>query len=245
MIESSPHTRLNAARVSAHEGRYEEALREFVWFHEHALKEQPSLCAVRLSFALGYWMDLAKVYPKARLALEEIRDRKAAVLQVGVGGVRLFRDLVAINENLKCEEKTYALFAELVRLCPALANRCAADALRSVVRAGDFELARRFLPDPETEVRMLSKFLNDLVHRRRQLRYTSAPRIKAHIHIHATKIKEFLAVLEGCGEKAEATRIRSLACTLIRATTIREAVRAALAPNSRPWYEQGTTRSRG
>lgn len=245
MTESPALARLDAARLAAREGRYEEALREFVWFHEHVLKEEPSLCAVRLSFALGYWMDLAELYPRARLVLEEIRDRKTAVLLVSVGGPRLFHDVVSINENLKCEEKTHALFKELVRLYPALAKRCAPHALRATVHVGDFELARRFLPDPQREIRSLSKCLNDRIQRRRQLRYTSAPSIKVHIQITAAGIKEILAVLDGCGEKAEAARIKALACALIRATTIREAVRAALAPHARPWYEPGSPRRLG
>lgn len=239
MIESSAHARLNAARMSTLEGRYEEALREFVWFHEQALKEQPALYGVRLSFALGYWIDLAEVYPPARTALEAIRDRKTGVLRVGVGSAPLFADVAAINEYLKCEEETYVLFSELARLHPALAQRCAKSALSAIVKAGDFALARRFSPDPEDEVRALSKYLNDEINRRRQSRYTSAPRIKTQIHINAARIKEILAVLDGCGEKAESARLKSLACTLIRATTIREAVRAALVPNARPWFEKG------
>jgi hypothetical protein len=244
MTESPALARLDAGRTSTRAGKYEEALREFVWFHEHALAEEPSLRAVRLSFALSDWMNLAEVYPRALLVLEEIRDRKTAVLRVSAGGSELFHDVASINERLECEEKTHALFTELVRLYPTLAKRCAAYALRSVIKVGDFQLAYRFLPAPESEVRFWSAYLNRQIRRRRQSSYTPAPRIKADIDIYATKIKQIMAVLDGCGQKAEAARIKSLACALIQATTIREAVRAALAPNARPWYERGTPRAR-
>jgi hypothetical protein len=85
-----PRARLSAGQVAASEGRYEEALREYVWFHDHALEHRQSLYGVRLSFALSYWMDLAKEYPEARRKLREIRDRKAETLASGRGGPRPF-----------------------------------------------------------------------------------------------------------------------------------------------------------
>lgn len=48
----NPNARLNAARAATGEGRFEEALSEFVWFHEHALEVDRAYRGVRLSFAL-------------------------------------------------------------------------------------------------------------------------------------------------------------------------------------------------
>jgi menaquinone-dependent protoporphyrinogen IX oxidase len=69
MANMNAQDRLHAAQRAVREGRYEEALSEFVRFHEHALEELPSLYGVRLSFALSYWAHLAEVYPKARVVL--------------------------------------------------------------------------------------------------------------------------------------------------------------------------------
>lgn len=35
--------RLHVAHLAAIEGKHEEALTEYIWFHDHALEEQPSL----------------------------------------------------------------------------------------------------------------------------------------------------------------------------------------------------------
>jgi hypothetical protein len=244
MSSASALDRLFAAKLSAKEGRHEEALRELVWFHEHALEEQPALAAVRLSYALDDWAQLAKVYPKAMLALVAARDRKAELLRLGAVGWSVFHDLRSINEYLKCEQKTYALFTELVRSNPRLAERCAALALPSIIHAGDFELAERFLPEPESELRRWSSFLNQQLERRKQAKYSPAPGIRAKIELYANKVREILAVLLGRGRIAEAASIKALAIDLIRAPSVRKAVGAALEPNAKPWYERGHPRQR-
>jgi hypothetical protein len=94
---------LHVAQRAVKEGCYEEALSEFVWFHEHALEELPSLYGVRLSFALSYWAQLAEVYPKARVVLEQIRDKKADAVLSPSADRALFHDVVAINRVLGCE----------------------------------------------------------------------------------------------------------------------------------------------
>src|SRR4051812_29867743 len=60
--------RLHSGRTATHEGRFEEALSQFIWFHEHSLEEDRAYLGVRLSFALSYWMELAERYPPARAA---------------------------------------------------------------------------------------------------------------------------------------------------------------------------------
>jgi hypothetical protein len=74
-LAMNPQIRLQNAFTAAGEGRHEEALREYIWFHDHALELEPALYGVRLSFALAYWVELAQDYPAARTALEGIRDR--------------------------------------------------------------------------------------------------------------------------------------------------------------------------
>lgn len=73
--------RYKNAHEAARDGRYEEALREHIWFHDHALAKQPSLYGVRLSYALADWVDFGKVYPPALAALQAVRDAKTVKLQ--------------------------------------------------------------------------------------------------------------------------------------------------------------------
>ncbi len=84
--------RLRAARDAARDGRYAEALSEYIWFHNHALEEMPSLRGVRRSFALGYWLELAAAYPPARAALKGVRDEKTKRLLEGAEDWELFND---------------------------------------------------------------------------------------------------------------------------------------------------------
>lgn len=237
-MNKTAQERLHAARLMALEGRHEEALCEFIWFHEHALEEEPSLYGVRSSYALFYWMDLAQAYPPARAALEAQRDRHAGALLDGSGGRQAFGDLAAINERLDCAAHTYQMFCALLARDPDSAQTCSRRAMDAIIAAGDFALAGRFLPDPERLVRKASAVLNWDVANRRVRAFTTAPRIKAGIHNYADEVKQVLAVLDGCGRHEEARRIGQLATDLIPATTIRRAVRAALLPGARPWYER-------
>ncbi|ATQ77529.1 hypothetical protein CR152_25770 [Massilia violaceinigra] len=70
--------RLLKADEAAREGRHEVASQEFIWFHHHALDEEPSLYGVRLFFAPSYWNELGQVYPKALDALHAIRPWQSA-----------------------------------------------------------------------------------------------------------------------------------------------------------------------
>jgi hypothetical protein len=69
-----PHKILDEAQDDARAGRYADALAKHVWFHENALKYEPSLAGVRLSFALGYWVAFGNSYPPALQKLKSIRD---------------------------------------------------------------------------------------------------------------------------------------------------------------------------
>lgn len=237
MTMPSAQERLNRARTASLEGRYEEALGDFVWFHEHALEEQPSLAAVRLSYALSYWMELAEVYPPARAMLEELRDKETALLLEGCGERKVFHDIVAMNRYLGSENNTYALFTRLVQSHPELAMRCGSLALPSVISAGDFELAQALMPNPMRDTMALGRWLNKTVSRHKEDQNLLAIRLKAHISGYTEDIKQILSVLVGCGRNDDADRLKTFAINQVEAPEIRESVRDAFGPNPRPWYE--------
>lgn len=221
--------RYKNAQEAAREGRYEEALREHIWFHDHALEEQPSLYGVRLSYALADWVDLGKVYPPALAALRAIRDAKTVRLQNGDGDRASFHDVESINECLMEHEATHQLFVQLQKVNPALAQQCAELAMPSLVLAKDFALARTFIKDPEEAVRKWSRVLNeDVADLPKEPAPRKAPLQEAYVHIYAERVRILLAVLNGVGDEVLAKSIRETALGSIESLAVRDAVDMAL-----------------
>lgn len=237
-------TRLHAAHRMMHQGRHEESLRELIWFFEHALEEQPSLRPVRLSYALGYWAELAQKYEPARAALEEVRARGVAQLMAGQGDRALFHDVVSIDQARGQPARTHEVYVGLRTAAPELAAACTSLAFPAVIAAGDFELAEQMLPDPEHLIRRQAAILVRDLQARRRWRFSKAPFVATSIHIYAEDVKRVLTVLEGRGRRQEAQRLRQLSTDLIHATTIRRAVRAALLPGAHPPWQRVPMRRR-
>ncbi|CAN5764374.1 hypothetical protein BH11PSE8_BH11PSE8_26510 [soil metagenome] len=139
----TPTERLQAARTAAHERRFDEALAGFIWFHHHALEQEPTQAGVRLSFALDSWAALAAVYPEALDALQTICHDKTALIMSGAGSLDLFRDVSAINDALLRGDETFLLFREVARRDPELARQCGDLALPAF--GGTFDSAE---PEP-------------------------------------------------------------------------------------------------
>jgi len=221
--------RLNTAHAAACEGRHEEALREYVWFHNHALDEQPSLYGVRLSFALSYWMELSENYPKAKDVLVEIRDKKSAVLLGGKADRELFHDVISINDVLGCPEDTHSLFVYFDANNRQFAESCAKLALPAIVAAGDFSLAIRYFPQPESRVVQLSESLNEDINDLKDFSKTRRTHIReAYIHNYASEVQLVASILRGLGQHQEASRLTTIAEKLVKNASVRKAVREAL-----------------
>jgi len=142
---------LQKTRELAQEGEYQEALRRFIWFHEHALEYEPAMCGVRLSFALMYWNELGEVYPPADSALIEIRDKAVCQIESGQGDSALFNDVVALNRTLEEESETVLLFRKLSENQQDLARQCWAAAEEAVMNAEQYDLAAEYVSDPVEE----------------------------------------------------------------------------------------------
>ena len=223
-----PRDRLSAGQVAAREGRYEDALREYVWFHDHALEHRESLYGVRLSFALGYWMDLAKAYPEARSELERIRDRKMATLASGGGDRALFHDVESINQVLGEESKTYRLFLTMLSRSSLLAPACADLAMEAIVKAGDFALAERYSDSPEDALLRYSEQLNDDVAHLSGDAERKRRALDAYVHIYCNEVGTTIAVLQGLGKSDEAVLCREWGEVLVESPPIRKRVQRLL-----------------
>lgn len=227
-----PRERLSKGRAAADVGDYESALREYVWFHNHALEHERSLYGVRLSFALAYWKELASVFPPAQMALENIRDEKVAALSGGAVDRALFHDVASINEYLGAERSTYELFRRLDQEAPAFAQRCAALALEAVVAANDFGLAARYSPDPENELLRFSATLNEDVAEHNAGPPVKAPRLDAYTYIYCNRVRTIIQILTGLGRRDDAECAREWAVALVDDTEIRSRVGGSLYSNN-------------
>jgi hypothetical protein len=223
-----PRARLQRGQEAAAAGRYEDALRDYIWFHEHALEFEPSLYGVRLSFALWYWMELANEYPEARTALKRIRDEKIARLLNGDTNRDLFHDVESINERLENEEATYELFAALEKAKPDFATVCADLAMPAIVKAEDFEMALRYTPSPEETLRRYSEAFNRDVEELERQPPSKAPRLEAYVQIYVRRVHLLLRILRGNNRDSEADALRVRALELIKSPSVRDSVREGL-----------------
>lgn len=232
MVNTDPQQVLREAAILAREGRHEEALQKYLWFHDNALAINPYLSGVRLSFALAYWVELGHAYLPARDALVAVRDEKAATLTSGRGTRSLFADVAAINHALEDERATTALFVRLRQSDPGLAADCYPDAEEALVAAGRFDLCSDYLPDPVATA-----------DRSRQLRreahampLPTGPHEDIHRQttetIFATRIGHLVAILTGVGRVAEADRVRDLALAETDSPDLRAALDAATGPGT-------------
>jgi len=220
--------RLRQGQEAAAAGRFKEALREYVWFHEHALAHDQSYYGVRLSFALGYWMDLAKDYPPAERKLRSIRDRKSRLLVGGKGSRDLFHDVDSINQCLGEGAETYQLLRTLESRSPVLATQCGEFAIDWIVEAGDFDMAKRHWPTPEDGLLRFSKSLNGDVARFRADPARFPPALKAYVNIYCQRVNTTMQIAEGLGYREQAEFTREWAVALVDDRRARSQVGKAL-----------------
>ena len=229
-----PSEVLNRGRASALEGRHEEALRDLLWFHEHALEHDRAFYGVRLSFALGYWKELGDKYPPALEALTSVKRRSEAALIRGKGDRDLFHEVVSINRELDLVRDTYDLFLALKRAHPALAKNCAHLAIEALVEARDFKLASEYLPHPESYLLWLSDRLNDDLELKGVSPKAARRRREAYVHNYCHDVRTTLRILKGLGNKAASRAALDWAIALVRPRQARLMVCAQLISGMTP-----------
>jgi hypothetical protein len=173
--QGEPQTLLGDAETDAREGRYEAALTKYVWFHEHALDTQPSLYAVRLTYALTDWYDLGQLYPPALERLKQTRDQAEKQVAEHQGDVfEAFNDMLSINELLGNEDRTVESFILLDKDAPDVARRAYHVVQPALIRSKNYTLCGRYLEPDRDFRRMVDTYtLNVTSARRRGLSYTA------------------------------------------------------------------------
>ena len=219
------HEILERARKARLENRYEDALRDHLWFHENALAVEPAMAGVRLSFALRDWIYLAEQFPLARRALQGLRDRDTARMLNGAATRELFRDIAAINSALGEERATHELFVQMDIQMPELAQQCADLALPALVAAEDFALARRYLPEPLARVQSLAAHLNAYTEQLAKSGSTSsAPALLATVLNYAKEVRTVALVLARQDEEDAAQQVMTAALDELQSPALRDAV---------------------
>jgi tRNA A-37 threonylcarbamoyl transferase component Bud32 len=207
------------------QGKYEEALQRRLWYHEYALKYEPSHVGVRVSFALSEWTELAARYPKARRALMEIRDRGVREFDAGGGSFALLMEVSAINAQLGQKDMTYSLFVSIASRDQKLADRCYPVVEDLLVEKGNYALCARFIRDfderleqaREMRVRSLEIFGRAPQADQALLRQEAAATF-------IREAKKLIEILVGVGRKAEAEKIRDKALATLRVPQLESAI---------------------
>jgi tetratricopeptide (TPR) repeat protein len=132
------------------QGRYEESLQRYIWYHKHEPESGDAYQnVVRITSAISDWMELGRHYPKARQALIDIRNQETRQLKEGRGYADLFTDVQAINRELQEEDATYALYQTIREKDPQLAAECYFWVEGLLVSKGEYQWCYDHMGNPE------------------------------------------------------------------------------------------------
>ncbi len=211
------------AKSYAQKGEFEKALKEHVWFHNNALQVDRSYYGVRLSFALNEWVELGRKYPKALEELKNIRDKKASLLAGGATNPELFHDVEAINEHLGDTRSTALLFKQIEARDSTFAGSLYEVAEESLIAAGEYPLARKYLGDPQERfATATNNFERGLAFAAKQSQNGDVAR-KATEEIFSERVVRLVTVLAKTGDSPGARGIQTEALRLLDNGAIKNA----------------------
>lgn len=143
-------------------GKFKEALKRDIWFHDHVLEYNQAMTGVRLSFALSDWKALGEQYPPAIKALQNIRDKKTKTLISKGTPIALFEDVAAINRTLGEDGKTVELFKTLSKSYPDIAKTCYHYAQKQLFAAKEYNIIHTYIGSPLTEFDAITQQYNTM-----------------------------------------------------------------------------------
>lgn len=208
-----PQRILHEARDDRQAGRNEDALAKHVWFHENALKYEPTMKGVRRSFALADWRMLGYRYPPAMAKLRGARDFAAKQAMEGKDAWESFGDVLAINDALDEDAKTRELFLWLDRNKPAIAKEVYPRAQPILVQAKDYSLCGKYLDANVTFEKLVKSYRGDLIYANTSI-YRNDNREFA-VTKSSNETSVLVALLVVNGKKAEAKKIAGEALKLM------------------------------
>ena len=154
-IKKDSHKAIEFAVAYTNKGEYAEALEMFEWFHFNALSIRSSLYGVRLSFALGYWMKLTKVYPMAKQRLLEIRDEEIEKIKGSKWSFEGFHDVAAISKQFEDSQTPLEIFKWIDKneTDQNKIAKCFNVIFESLCEKDELELCNKYLTDPESKAK--------------------------------------------------------------------------------------------
>lgn len=222
----NPERILDQAWEDRAAGRYGDALAKYVWFHNNALKYAPAMYGVRLSFALGAWVELSSVYPPALEALKVARDEAESKVRQVKDPRHAFHDFESINSELKEDAKTRDLLTWLDANSPAVAAQVFDIAVPSLVRSKEYSLCGKYLEPVKVLGRAVRMY-------RAEKEMSAGPDCKPDLWEHARRsfsnsMTTVVALLVVNDRKNEAERIAAEATKECDDETFREEMKKAL-----------------
>lgn len=217
--EPDPSKVLQEARSLAESGHFEEALLKHIWYHENAIRIQPSQLGVRLPFALQYWEELGEKYPEARSALIAIQERNRDTIVMGKCNFSLFQEIAGIDRHLGAQSRTVESFRSLRKIDPKLAEKCYGLAEEALVAQGAYTECLEYLVDPSLNLQRFVEF-------REELRDRGSPHEFQKLAADALfteRASRLVTILAKGGKTAEAEKIRNAALLTLDNETIRNA----------------------
>jgi hypothetical protein len=150
---------LSQTRGLTRQGKYEEALKRFLWFDRQIYDSASEMNGVRRSFALSYWKELANRYQPALDSMLEIRDSKTTKVLSDGGTCALFADVVAINRTVEENSKSISLFETLLIKFPDQAKSCHVYIIGDLLNSKRYDLMKGVV-DPIAVFKRTVKFHN-------------------------------------------------------------------------------------
>lgn len=208
-----PMAVLDEARSAFYAKNYEAALEKLVWFHQNAERLDPGTSAVRRSFGMSFWVELADQYPPAKDLLISNRNRIQGDFLDGAGAQEAFRDLASMNGYLGERGQTYDIFLKLHAERPALARDCFPFAELAVVEAEDWPLFLRYAGDLRLRVKQRSQRLDQALSRATRLKKGRSRFMRRWAEVRNCAQDHFLVfrVLRHSGRGAEVGDLRKTA----------------------------------
>lgn len=142
----------------AKNGQFEIALQKHRWYHDHAIEHEPGQYGVRLSFALTFWHQLAKVHPPAMAELTATRDKAAENARAGIDVRESFNDAHAINRVLDETSQSLDLFMHLHNADSEYARTVFPLAQSVLITHGEYDICNQYLEADETIDQMIELF---------------------------------------------------------------------------------------
>jgi hypothetical protein len=155
---ASIETIYDELRTDFQEKRYEDALAKHLWFHEKS-KDYPALAGVRLSYALGQWLDLGKVHPPALEKMKSLRDQlEIDIAKDSKSDFVKLMDLFAFNRTLGDSKRNVAIFVSLDAQSSPLAKQAFILTFGTLVTHQEFKLAGKYLNSEDYYATALSNY---------------------------------------------------------------------------------------